>query len=159
MGVVVFWLLSVLGGRNFVLEPQPISIKAERHRDAWYQAKQRFIFSSAAVLFRIWSFTIKQGLGWWNDPKDSPGWDGGDSGRLVVEPIQGRSGVCFIDTVTVLFRFHLRHPDELATSFTHCSLPCGYVKSVHEAWAAGIPGLESETWGTLRFFLFILVGR
>jgi hypothetical protein len=62
---------------NLAEEPQPINAKAERHRDAWDQAKQRFIFSSAAVLFRIWSLTIKQGLGWGNDPKDSLGWDGG----------------------------------------------------------------------------------
>jgi hypothetical protein len=29
-------------------------------------------------------------------------------------------------------------------------LPCGYVMGVHEALVAGIPGLKSETWGTLR---------
>jgi hypothetical protein len=31
--------------------------------------------------------------------------------------------------------------------------PCGYVTSVHEVWVAGIPGLKSETWGTLRVSL------
>jgi hypothetical protein len=29
---------------------------------------------------------------------------------------------------------------------------------VHEVWVAGIPGLKSETWGTLRVIPLILVG-
>jgi hypothetical protein len=44
------------------------------------------------------------------------------------------------------------------------TLPCGYVKGVHEASVAGIPGLKNETprhagagWGTLRVFPVILV--
>ena len=39
------------------------------------------------------------------------------------------------------------------------TLPCGYVKGVHEALVAGIPGLKSETWGTLRVFPVILVRK
>jgi hypothetical protein len=31
-------------------------------------------------------------------------------------------------------------------------LACGYVMGVHGALVAGIPGLKSETWGTLRVF-------
>jgi hypothetical protein len=32
------------------------------------------------------------------------------------------------------------------------TLPCGCVMGVHGALVAGIPGLKSETWGTLRVF-------
>ena len=39
------------------------------------------------------------------------------------------------------------------------TLPCGYVKGVHEASVAGISGLKSETWGTLRVIPVILVGK
>ncbi len=39
-----------------------------------------------------------------------------------------------------------------------CLCPCGYVTSVHEVWVALIPGLKSETWGTLRVFPLIVVG-
>ena len=38
-------------------------------------------------------------------------------------------------------------------------LPCGYVTGVHESLVAGIPGLKSETWGTLRVFPVILVRK
>jgi hypothetical protein len=38
-------------------------------------------------------------------------------------------------------------------------LPCGYVTGIHEALVAGIPGLKRETWGTLRVFPVILVGK
>jgi hypothetical protein len=34
-------------------------------------------------------------------------------------------------------------------------LPCGYVMGVHGALVSGIPGLKSETWGTLRVFSII----
>ena len=37
------------------------------------------------------------------------------------------------------------------------TLPCGYVMGVHGALASGIPGLKSETWGTLRVFPLALV--
>ena len=30
--------------------------------------------------------------------------------------------------------------------------PCGHVMGVHGGLVAGIPGLKSETWGTLRVF-------
>jgi hypothetical protein len=39
------------------------------------------------------------------------------------------------------------------------TLPCGYVMGVHGALASGIPGLKSETWGTLRVFPLALVGK
>jgi hypothetical protein len=39
------------------------------------------------------------------------------------------------------------------------TLPCGYVMGVHGAMASGIPGLKSETWGTLRVFPLALVGK
>ena len=39
------------------------------------------------------------------------------------------------------------------------TLPCGYVMGVHGASASGIPGLKSETWGTLRVFPLALVGK
>jgi hypothetical protein len=42
---------------------------------------------------------------------------------------------------------------------TSAALPCGYVMGVHGASASGIPGLKSETWGTLRVFPLALVGR
>jgi hypothetical protein len=42
---------------------------------------------------------------------------------------------------------------------TSVALPCGYVMGVHGALASGIPGLKSETWGTLRVFPLALVGR
>ena len=42
---------------------------------------------------------------------------------------------------------------------TSVALPCGYVMGVHGASASGIPGLKSETWGTLRVFPLALVGR
>ena len=38
-------------------------------------------------------------------------------------------------------------------------LPCGYIMGVHGALVAGIPGLKSETWGTLRVFPVSLVGK
>ena len=40
----------------------------------------------------------------------------------------------------------------LFTSSGWTLLPCGYVMGVHGALVAGIPGLKSETWGTLRVF-------
>jgi hypothetical protein len=40
----------------------------------------------------------------------------------------------------------------LFTSLGWMLLPCGYVMGVHGALVAGIPGLKSETWGTLRVF-------
>jgi hypothetical protein len=40
----------------------------------------------------------------------------------------------------------------LFTSSGWMLLPCGYVMSAHGALVAGIPGLKSETWGTLRAF-------
>jgi hypothetical protein len=39
------------------------------------------------------------------------------------------------------------------------TLPCVYVMGVHGALASGIPGLKSETWGTLRVFPLALVGK
>jgi hypothetical protein len=39
------------------------------------------------------------------------------------------------------------------------TLPCGYVMGVHGALASKIPGLKSETWGTLRVFPLALVGK
>src|ERR1700732_4261387 len=39
------------------------------------------------------------------------------------------------------------------------TLPCGYIMGVHGALASGIPGLKSETWGTLRVFPLALVGK
>jgi hypothetical protein len=43
-------------------------------------------------------------------------------------------------------------PSVLFTSSGWMLLPCGYVMGVHGALVAGIPGLKSETWGTLRVF-------
>jgi hypothetical protein len=34
---------------------------------------------------------------------------------------------------------------------------CGYVTGVHDALVPGIPGLKSETWGTLRVFAVGLI--
>ena len=38
-------------------------------------------------------------------------------------------------------------------------LPCGYIKGAHEPFVSGIPGLKSETWGTLRGFPVALVRK